>query len=63
MDRKEFTTYKQPQSDRKTLDALESKNKAKDDKIQQAKIAAKKIDAKTMNQLSSSGRRAQDRRK
>jgi hypothetical protein len=41
---------------------LESKAKAKKDKYQQAKIGAKCVDAKTMNQLSS-GKAAQDERK
>lgn len=63
MDKKEFTTYHQPKSDKKTLNTLESKDKAKEDKYQQAKIGAKSMDAKSINQLSSSGRAAQDRRK
>jgi len=63
MDRKEFTTYKQPQSDEKTLNALEAKDKETESKYQQAKIGAKKMDAKSINQLSSSGNAARDKRK
>lgn len=63
MDRKEFTTYKQPQSDEKTLNTLEAKDKEKEDKYQQAKIGAKSMDTKTINQLSSSGNAARDKRK
>lgn len=61
MDRKEFTSYKQPQSDKKTLEKLEGKGKQ--DKYQQAKVGAMSMDAKGMNQMSSSGKAAQDKRK
>lgn len=54
MDKKEFTTYKQPQSDKKALDALEGKDKAKEDEYQQAQMGTKSVDMKTMKQLSSS---------
>ena len=61
MDKKEFTRYQQPQSDKETLKKLEGKDKA--EKYEQAKIGAKRMDAASMNQLSSSGKAAQDKRK
>ena len=61
MNKKEFVKYKPPQSDKGTLEKLEGKGKQ--DKYEQAKVGAMSMDAKGMNQMSSSGKAAQEKRK
>ena len=63
IDKREFASYKEPQSNKATLAKLESKDKKKEDKYEQAKIGVIGMDAKTINQQSSSGESARDRRK
>ena len=59
---REFAVSQEKQSDKKTLKDLEGKDKEREEKYKQAAVAAKKGDAKTFNQLSSSGKAAQDKR-